>query len=218
MNRYSQKVAQYGLGLERINELVMLNLVVKEPETLIYNPETDGPIKAGQLDRLDPNDPLTYQSHAQFPPPLPLDKLVLLNEIQQRMSMGLESKEGALRMLGEEFPEEKLNEIRYELMEDAKSDGALKLVQVQVQKEIMDMTGMMPGPDGTAMPIADQTQLPDGDMLGDGVLGPVTNESISDPRTNTNQTEMETEGGIREELVKQAYGANIPMRRAVDKD
>jgi hypothetical protein len=218
MNRYSQKVAQYGLGLERINELVMLNLVVKEPETLIYNPETDGPIKAGQLDRLDPNDPLTYQSHAQFPPPLPLDKLVLLNEIQQRMSMGLESKEGALRMLGEEFPEEKLNEIRFELMEDAKSDGALKLVQVQVQKEIMDMTGMMPGPDGTAMPIADQTQLPDGDMLGDGVLGPVTNESISDPRTNTNQTEMETEGGIREELVKQAYGANIPMRRAVDKD
>jgi len=218
MNRYSQKVAQYGLGLERINEIVMLNLVVKEPETLVYNPETDGPIKAGQLDRLDPNDPLTYQSHAQFPPPLPLDKLVLLNEIQQRMSMGLESKEGALRMLGEEFPEEKLNEIRFELMEDAKSDGALKLVQVQVQKEIMDMTGMMPGPDGTAMPIADQTQLPDGDMLGDGVLGPVNDESLNDPRTNTNQTEMETEGGIREELVKQAYGANIPMRRAVDKD
>ena len=218
MNRYSQKIAQYGLGLERINELVMLNLAVKEPETLIYNPATDGPIKAGQLDRLDPNDPITYQSHAQFPPPLPLDKLVLLNEIQQRMSMGLESKEGALRMLGEEFPEEKLNEIRFELMEDAKADGALKLIQVQVQKEIMDMTGMMPGPDGTAMPIADQTQLPDGDMLGDGVLGPVNAESISDPQTNTNQMEMETEGSIREELVKQAYGANIPMRRAVDKD
>jgi hypothetical protein len=29
MNRWSQKVSQYGAGLERINELVMLNLAIK---------------------------------------------------------------------------------------------------------------------------------------------------------------------------------------------
>ena len=79
MNRWAQKTAVYGKGLERVNELVMLNLAVKEPETLMYNPETDGPIKDGQLTKLDPNDPMTYLTYSHFPPPLPLDKIVLLN-------------------------------------------------------------------------------------------------------------------------------------------
>ena len=112
MNRYSQKVAQYGKGLEKINELALRTLFFKEPETMVYNPDEDGPIKEGQLPMLDPNDPLTYMNYVQFPPPLPLDKLIVLNEIQTKISMGLESKEGALRTLGEEFPEEKLEEIR----------------------------------------------------------------------------------------------------------
>jgi hypothetical protein len=217
MNRYSQKQSQYGKGLERINELVMLNLVVKEPDTLVYNPDEDGPIKEGQLTKLDPNDPITYISFAQFPPPLPLDKLVLLNEIQQKMTMGLESKEGALRALGEEFPEEKLQEIRMELIADAQADGALNLVKVQIQKEIMDITGMMPGPDGSAMPLQ-PTELGDGDIMGDGILGPQNPESEKNPETNANGVEMQGEAAIREALVTQAYGTKIPQRRVVDKD
>jgi len=39
------------------------------------------------------------------------------------LSLGLESKEGTLRTLGEEFPAEKLHEIRQELLDDAKADG-----------------------------------------------------------------------------------------------
>jgi hypothetical protein len=209
MNRWTQKVAQYGKGLERINELVILNLAVKEPETLTYNPDTDGPIKDGQLPQLDPNDPLTYVTYAHFPPPLPLDKLVLLNELSQKMSMGLESKEGALRALGEEFPEEKLVEIRQELMADAEAEGALNLLKVQIQKQIMDMTGMMAGPDGTATPI-DPMMMGDGDVLGDGQIG----EQGGDPAAGeVEQENLNAEQEIRNTLVTEAYGTNIPSRR-----
>jgi hypothetical protein len=209
MNRHSQKVAVYGKGLERINELVMLNLVVKEPETLTYDPNSDGPIKEGQLTQLDPNDPITYVTYAHFPPPLPLDKLVLLNELSQKMSMGLESKEGALRQLGEEFPEEKLQEIRAELMADAEADGALNLLKVQINKQIMDLTGMMAGPDGSATPM-DPMMLGDGDVLGDGQIGP----QGQDPAAAQIQQQNDmAEQQIRETLVAEAYGTNLPQRR-----
>lgn len=208
MNRYLQKVAQYSLGLQRINELVMLTLAVKEPETLLYNPDLDGPIKPEQVDRLDPQDPMTYQSFPHFPPPLPLDKLVVLNEVQMMMSMGLESKEGALRTLGEEFPEEKLAEIRAEMMEDAKADGALSLLQTEIQKQIMELTGMMPGPEGgTAMPM---DPMATGDVVGDGLPGAPAG---ADPAKQ--QAEM-TEEGLREQLLVEAYGTKIPQRRNQD--
>jgi hypothetical protein len=217
MNRWSQKISQYGSGLEKINELIILNLVVKEPETLVYNPDTDGPIKEGQLDRLDPDDPMTYESYAHFPQPLPLDKLVLLNELQQKMTMGLESKEGALRALGEEFPEEKLEEIRQELIADAEADGALNLVKIQIQKQIMGMTGMMSGPDGSAIPM-EPTMLGDGDTLGDGIQGPASPEAAADPNLNSSVQEMQGEANIREKLVTDAYGPKLTARRTVDKD
>jgi hypothetical protein len=217
MNRWAQKTAQYGIGLERINELVLLNLAIKEPETFVYNPDSDGPIKEGQLSQLDPEDPLTYQTYAQFPQPLPLDKLVLLNELQQKMGMGLESKEGALRALGEEFPEEKLEEIRMELIADAESDGALNLVKAQIQKQLMDITGMMIGPDGSATPM-DPMQLGDGDVIGDGILGPPTDEAVKNPNSNSQGMEMQGEAEIRNKLVTDAYGTKLPQRRTVSKD
>jgi hypothetical protein len=195
----------------------MLNLAIKEPEMFIYNPDTDGPIKPDQLDQLDPNDPLTYQTYAHFPQPLPLDKLVLLNEIQQKMGMGLESKEGALRALGEEFPEEKLQEIRSELVDDAQAEGAMNLIKVQIQKEIMDMTGMMVGPDGSATPM-EPMMMGSGDVLGDGVLGPPGEEANSDPNLNANTVELQGEQAIRNKLVTDAYGTKLPSRRAVDRD
>jgi len=90
------------------------------------NPGTrTAPLKEGQVPILDLNDPISFRSYVHFPPPLPLDKLIALNEVQTMLSLGLESKEGALRSLGEEFPDEKLQEIRQELMDDAKADGAL---------------------------------------------------------------------------------------------
>ena len=215
MNRYSQKIAQYGTGLEKINEIILLNLAVKEPESFTYNPETDGPLKEGQLSVLDPNDPLTYQTYAHFPPPLPLDKLVLLNELSQKISMGLESKEGALRALGEEFPEEKLQEIRRELIEDAQAEGSLNLIKAEVTKQLMDITGMMVGPDGSATPL-DPVMLGDGDVLGDGALGPQEPGSMGASQEGAQNLELEQ--NIRETLVNQAYGASTSPRRQVDRD
>ena len=217
MNRFSQKSSQYGKGLEKINELIILNLAVKEPQTMIYNPEEDGPIKEGQLTQLDPNDPLTYKNYVHFEPPLPLDKIVMLNELQQKMSMGLESKEGALRALGEEFPEEKLQEIRVELMSDAKSEGALNLVKAQISKQLMELTGMMVGPDGTATPM-DPLMMGNGDVMGDGQLGPQGQGLAAEADQQIAEQQLQAESDIRDTLVAQAYGTQIPPRRAVNKD
>jgi hypothetical protein len=217
MNRWSQKSAQYGKGLEQINELVLLTLAVKEPETFTWNPDLDGALAEGQTQQLDPNDPITYLTFTHFPTPLPLDKIVLLNELQQKMSMGLESKEGALRALGEQFPNEKLEEIRAELRDDAESEGALNLVKVQIQKQIMDMTGMMAGPDGTATPI-DPMMMGDGDVMGDGILGPQGKSEDPQGDAQTGQANMQAQDQIRTSLVTQAYGDNPPAKRTVDKD
>lgn len=217
MNRWAQKSAQYGKGLEQINELVLLTLAVKEPESFIWNPDLDGALAEGQTQQLDPNDPITYLTFTHFPPPLPLDKIVLLNELQQKMSMGLESKEGALRALGEQFPNEKLEEIRAELRNDAESEGALNLIKVQIQKQIMDMTGMMAGPDGTATPI-DPMMMGDGDVMGDGVLGPQGNSADPAGDAQAAQANTQAQDQIRSSLVTEAYGDNPPVRRTVDKD
>jgi hypothetical protein len=218
MNRYSQKVAQYGIGIEKINELALRTLALKEPMQFMYNPDEDGPIKEGQLTQLDFTDPITFQNSVQFPQPLPLDKLIILNEIQTKIGMGLESKEGALRTLGEEFPEEKLQEIRQELISDAGADGALQLVKIQIQKAIMDMTGMMPGPDGNSAIPMQPTELGDGDLMGDGIEGPPSEDAINDPTQQQMMgIEKSQEAAIRERLVTEAYGTKIPQRRAVDK-
>ncbi len=196
MNRHQQKVIQYTKGLKRINELIIRTLAVKEPEALVYNPDTDGPIKEGQYTQLDPNDPITYITYPTFPPPLPLDQLVLLNEISMRISMDLESKEGALRKLGEEFPEEKLQEIRKEMQEDALAAGALSLITATIQSEIMELTGVMPGPDGQG-----GTPMQGGvDEMGNPLPAP----QLLDPAIQEN---------VQNQLLTMAYGTKLPQRR-----
>ena len=205
MNRYHQKIIQYANGLERVNELILLNLAIKEPETFTWNPTTNVPLKPGQLPQLDPNDDITYRSIVHFPQPLPLDKLIALNEIQTKMSLGLESKEGALRALGEEFPAEKIQEIRQELIDDAKADGALQMVKNSIAQEIMSLTGMMPGPDGQAgQPIMNpESGVPMGGQ-------PNTATPILDDAA---QMTMNAEAGLRNRLVTEAYGTQLPQRR-----
>jgi hypothetical protein len=216
MNRWTQKTSVYGKGLEQINELILLNLAVKEPETFTYNPDTDGPLNQGQITQLDPNDPITYLSYAHFAQPLPLDKIVLLNELAQKMSMGLESKEGALRALGEEFPSEKLEEIRRELIEDAQSDGSINLVKAQITKQLMDLTGMMVGPDGSATPM-DPMMMGNGEVLGDGQPGAAGQAPTPEEQMGVAQN-MGLEANIRQTLLNDAYGMQLPARSTVDKD
>ena len=204
MNRYHQKIVQYAHGLERVNELVLRTLAVKEPEVLTWDEQRDTPPKPEQLTQLDPNDPETYRSYCHFPPPLPLDKLIVLNEVQSLLSLGLQSKEGALRDLGEEFPESKLQEIRQELIDDALAEGALKLIQTEISNEILSLTGMVPGPDGQATPAnPEQTAMA---QQASPAQTPLLDPSIV---SQMRDGEMK----VRNRLVTEAYGTKLPQRR-----
>ena len=207
MNRYHQKIIQYAHGLERVNELILLNLALKEPELFQYDPNTNQvPLKPGQLAKLDFNDPLTYRSYIHFPQPLPLDKLIAINEVQSMLSLGLESKEGALRILGEEFPAEKLTEIRQELQDDAIADGALKLIQTQIEQDIMSLTGQMPEPVGPGGSSSPASAGPNGAPMAPTQTSP----SIMDDSMIASQV---GDQAIRNKLVTDAYGTKLPQRR-----
>ena len=205
MNRYHQKIIQYAHGLERVNELILLTIGLKEPERFVWDPNTDVKLKKGQVPILNPDDPLTYRSYVQFPAPLPLDKLIALNEIQSKLSLGLESKEGALRALGEEFPAEKLNEIRQELLDDATADGALKLLQTQIENDIMSLTGMQsPAGGSPAQPVQanPETGQPG---VPESALPPVMDQA--------SMAAMVGEQELKTALVTEAYGTQLPQRR-----
>jgi hypothetical protein len=89
---------------------------------------------------------------------MPIDKLLKINEIQALMAMNLESRRGALRDLGVQFPDQKIREIFEEVMEDAKEQGALSLVQSQIAAFNMMATGMTP--DGQPLMGQDQEGNP----------------------------------------------------------
>jgi hypothetical protein len=205
MNRYQQKMIQYGEGMQQINSLILRTLAFKEPEVFVWDQLKNGPIKANQLPVLNLEDPTTYESKVHFPPPLPLDKLIVLNEIQSKMAMGLESREGALRQLGEEFPDEKLEEIRAELIADAKADGALQLVKNQIASSIASLTGILP--DGS---------LPPGQQAGEGIgPGPTGQPGVISPLEEGVLQELQQ---TQVDLVTEAYGTKIPQKRTPDSD
>jgi len=208
MNKWNQKTTQYGRGIQRINELILLNLAIKEPETLKWNPTIEGTLQQGEAEMLDPNDPITYQNYVHFMQPLPLDKLILLNEVQTMMSLGLESKSGALRAMGEEFPQEKLEEIRMELLLDAKADGAVKLVQTQIENTIASLTGMLSGGlGGQPTPVGNPAGPPAGGQ--EGGMPPMMPPVIDQATMASAQAEQQ----LRIDLVTKAYGTTIPNRK-----
>ena len=203
MNRYHQKIVQYAHGLERVNELILRTLAIKEPETFFFDPNSTTLPKPDQLMELDPADPETYRTYCHFPPPLPLDKLIVLNEVQSLLSLGLQSKEGALRDLGEEFPESKLQEIRQELIDDALAEGSLNLIKTEIQNEIMSLTGMSVDPSGNAMPAApEQVAMAQQGAAQTPILDPAIIENL-----------RLGEAKVRTRLVTEAYGTRLPQRQ-----
>jgi len=208
MNRFNMKRIHFTKGLEKINELIIRTCAVFEPETLIYNPTLGEPPEQDQLPQLDPADPLTYRTQTHWPEPLPIDVLIKLNEVQAKMALGLESKEGALRTLGEEFPREKLSEIFEELRDDAVDQGALDMLRAQINQAVMMATGLLPGPGGSSVPApseggnvanAGNPQDPQGPLPGTDVMGgPVA--------------------GMVNNIVAKAYGARFAQRRVPDEE
>jgi hypothetical protein len=156
MQKFHQKITQYAAGLSQLNELIIRTAALYMPEMLQLDPSRDAPLEDGQLDVLDPRDPLTYRNTVEFASPLPIDKLIALNEIQLEMGLGLESKRGALKKLGEAYPAEKLEELLNELHQDALEQGALDLLNQQIMVFISMMTGLPPGgPDAGGSSTAD---------------------------------------------------------------
>jgi len=190
MNRYTMKKSHFTHGLERLNELVIRTAAIFEPQMLIYDasvsevPEKDNAIE------LDPADPLTYQTTVHWPEPLPVDVLIKLNEVQSKLALGLESKRGALRILGEEFPNEKMAEIFEEQMEDAMDMGSLEMVNAQIQQAIFATTGMLTQEGGGSAPMEGE----DGPLPG----------SFVDPAI---------EASVLDKLIQRAYGARFAQRR-----
>lgn len=152
MSRRVMKLIHMDKGLEAINSLIIRTAAVHMPEMLAWQPGLSSEPETDQVWELDPFDPDIYRTSIEWPEPLPIDKLVKLNELQAKMAMGLESKEGALRETGEPFPREKLAEINEELMDDLINQGVLDLERAKVQSAIMSLTGLVSMGDGTYGP------------------------------------------------------------------
>ena len=150
MLKHERKTINYTKLFERVNELVLRHAFVFAPELTVYDPYRSSTyLKQDQFPQLDPTLPVSYRTYVDWPSPMPIDRLLKINEIQALMAMNLESRRGALRDLGVQFPDQKIREIFEEVMEDAKEQGALTLISNQISAFNMAATGMMP--DGTPM-------------------------------------------------------------------
>ena len=166
MLRYNHKKIQYGRLFKSINHMVIKYAALYEPEWLQYNPMVAATFPSpDQYVQLDPSDPATYRTSVEWPSPLPMDVLLKLNEVQAKMSMGLESKKGALKDMGEWFPDQKLNEIYEELMEDTKGQAALNLISAQTNQFIIQATGMTADGQPIVLPGMDQVDA-EGNPVG----------------------------------------------------
>ena len=204
MNRYMMKKVHFTRGLEQINEIIIRTAAIFTPEYLVYNPMIAAEPEPDQATALDPADPNTYKTSIHWPEPLPVDQLIKLNEVQAKMALGLESKRGALSLLGEEFPNEKMLEIFEELQNDALDQGALDMMRAQIQQAIMLATGMIApgGAEPAAAGGGNVTTAADGNQPLPGVGGEVP----------------PIEGELVNKLVSRAYGARFAQRRNPDED
>ena len=207
MNRFMMKKVHFTKGLERVNELIIRTVAIFQPEWLTYNPLIAAEPEPDQLPQLNPADPLTYRTTVHWPEPLPVDVLIKLNEVQAKMTLGLESKRGALRTLGEEFPNEKMLEIFEELQDDALDQGALDMMRAQIQQAIMLATGMIAGPEGAA---------PAPTPSGDGNV--TTSGSGNSPLPGVGGGVPPIEEELVNKIVSRAYGARFAQRRNPDED
>lgn len=203
---YDMKRTQYGKGFEEISKMALKTLLTFEPENAFYDPMTEGiREEADQPIAIDPADPEIYDIRAKWPPPLPVDEMVKLSELQVKEAMGIESKIGMLRELGVEFPDEKFAELFSERLEDLKQDAAMRILDAQANAVIMRLTGLVPegyaeqddkpkpGEPGKPSSAMDDQPLPDLPSIQD-ITG----------LTNSN---------MLEDITTYAMGTKLPQRR-----
>lgn len=219
MMKWFLKRIQYGQGIEQINKLALKTLYMKEPLALYLDPTQDVTPRDDALTQLDFQDPVTYENTVEFQSPLPVDQLVKLNEIQVKMALGLESKVGAMKDLGEEFPYEKLEELFKELVEDAEQQAALDYMRAIVAMFIGNQTGMFPGANGPE-PVPPPPASGDG-----GGTKSAGGSNVSSAGTGVPQLgalpgiNLENDDDVKKmfaKIVAMAAGTKIPQRRNPD--
>jgi Phage portal protein, SPP1 Gp6-like len=214
MMAYDQKRTQYEVGLKRISKLALQTLFHFEPENLVYDPQTEGiQEEADQPTVLDPADPEIYDLSVVWPPPLPVDQTIQLSEIQVKQSMGLESKVGALRELGEEFPDEKLAELFDERVVDMEQDAAMQVRKAIIAAIIQKYTGLVP--EGYAEEQPPPSPNADGAMPPSPPPTPVDNMSLPDLPSIGDITGL---GGTNmlSNVTTMAFGTKLPQRRLIN--
>lgn len=228
--KYNLKKTQYGNGFRKISVMALKTLFTFEPETVYYNKDTNGIQQDGQAPFLDPFDPQVYDIDVTFPPPLPQDQLVILNEIQAELMLELESKKGALKKLGEQFPDEKLQELWLEQVDDMKMAAAKRIIDAQVNSAIIALTGIVPEGAGEPAPSAENTETKT--KKPDGTTTTQTKQTTPGVQGPSGPTALPTLPGIGDlggvmndlggqaikDLVVQAMGTKLAQRRIVDKN
>ena len=211
MQRYNHKKMTFGKILKRINALALLTLAIKEPQALQYDPSVDEEIQPYQQPFLDINDPLSFVTVIHWPPPLPVDKTVVLNEIMLKMQIGIMSKKDALEELGEVFPGEKLRETFLELVQDAIDQGALDMLKSQISALVQDETGQfVPGaPQPFPSPVPGKPADGSGPVSagGPGVSSPAAGAASAGAAMSPDVQELMTRLNTR------AYGTTLASRR-----
>lgn len=224
MLKYSLKKTQYGNGIRKISQMALKTLFFFEPDEALYNDQTDGIMQDWQLPYIDPSDPHVYDIECLFPPPLPQDQLVVLNEIMTELQLGLESKAGALRKLGEQFPDEKLQELFQEQLQDTKMAGAQRILDSQINAAIIMLTGIVPEGAGTPMDGGEHseqtTRKPDGTKTTkttdkNPVVGANSPLTPLPGLPDITQAIGGSQANLMSDLVTQAFGTKLPQRRQV---
>lgn len=105
MERIQKKQICYGKGLRRLN-----GIILKFYEAV------------GAIELPDVHPSLKYQTLIEWGDALPRDRSIELQDIATEMGLQIESRAGALKRLGEENPEAKIQEIDEEMVAQAERD------------------------------------------------------------------------------------------------
>ena len=215
MQQFGITEIQYSLGLKETCRLVLKTLFIFEPETVFYDPNTDGIMQEGQAPQVDPSDYRVYDIDLEWAKPLPVDVILKLQEIQLKMELGLESKKGAMRILGEEFPDEKLKELFDEQMAELKQDAAKSILNAQAAAITMALTGLVPDGYGEQQP-----PPPNQDGTPAAQPTPPAQQSQNLPQLpdigGIAAAMAQSGKNMMADIVADAYGAHTTPRRDID--
>lgn len=212
MMQYSLKKIQYGDGFTEISKMALKILFTHEPWTVEYDPNTDGVFKPeiGQMPIINAADPQVYNIETVWEPPLPIDTLIKLQEIQLKLGLSLESKRGALADLGEQFPDEKMQELFEEQKQDDMMAAARQLVMAHIQSITMALTGIVPEGVDTA---PDQQTTKNADGSESPVDKPPAQQNMPTLPTPDLSDVLSGSDTMMQDIVTQAYGTKLPSQR-----